>query len=149
MKKNLAFVLMLSMFNFAYAAQDCQIDVSELAPAKIEQTLERRGYIIVEREAADYELIFDEFTARPVFKAGGHRSLGADDPMISVKGHVVMKINKFMSNGKKLMQFGLKQASSIAVRNGETFKEARQRLLEQLVQSNKLAKNIPTCNKIN
>jgi hypothetical protein len=145
MKKLLLLSLVLS-FN-AFSAENCLIDVSADASVAIEKALMAKGYQVTDKSIAQYELIFDEYVARPIFADGGYRSLGADDKMISVKGHVVMKINKFVGD-KKVMQFGLKQAGSITVKAEDTFKSSRKKLYEQRIQSKKLVKNIPSCKSL-
>jgi hypothetical protein len=146
MKSLLVSALMLSFS--AFAAENCLITVPAETPVKIQTNLSKRGYTLTSKSAATYELVFDEFTARPIFEKGGYRALGVDDQLISLNGSVIMKVNKFMPNGKKDLQFAIKSAGSVSTCAGtciKSLREGKEKLYFQLINSDKLAVSVPTC----
>jgi hypothetical protein len=134
-----------------FAAENCQITIPSETPDTIRESLVKKGFTITEKSAADYELAFDEFVARPIFENGGYRALGVNDTLVAVKGSLIMKVNKFKANGKKSLEFARQANGSVSTCNGKCItdiKEGKALLYAQLINSNKFANSVPSCRAV-
>jgi hypothetical protein len=135
-------LVLFSLMAFSsLAAENCRVFVNEKA-YQLEEQLIRRGYILVGKSDADYEVRFENFVASPV---------EIEEKLVAIKGHGILKIYKRVESGKRDLQFAMKSSGSVSTCQGtciKSFSEGVIKLHSVLINAPKLRKTLPSCREL-